>query len=406
MKVYLGIDWSESKHDFCWMNEAGSVVSQSIVKHDADGFVGLDASRAKLGIDPQDCRVGIETAHNLLIDFLWSRGYSQVYVIPPHVIKASRGRFGSSGARTDASDARLIADVVRTDRAKLTLWQPDGALVRQMRASVSLLIYLQRDIVRQSNRLRDMLRRYYPAALTVFSELTTQIALQFILRFPTPRAAAALSLEDFKDFARQHRYPHPKKLEVYFQRLHQPHPQADLVTVLAYESQAKLFAQTLLERVQSRLAELRRLNELFNQHPDADLFRSLPGVGDYLAPALLTKFGDHRDRFQSAAGLQALAGSCPVTEISGKHRAIFFRKACDHEFRHIVQQWAINSLSQSEWALAYFNQICSRSHSASHAHRCLANRWLAIAFSVWQSRKPYDETYHLQQRLARSKPRA
>lgn len=406
MKVYLGIDWSKSKHDLCWMNEQGGVISEIVIKHDVEGFGELERSRIKLGVSVDDCVVGIETAHNLLIDYLWSCGYRQVYVIPPSVTKASRGRVTSSGAHNDRFDARLLAEVLRTSRSGLQVWQPDGSLVRQMRAKVSFVLFLRQDIVRQTNRLRDVLLRYYPGVLDVFSNLNTQIALNFIQTYSSPKAAAELSVEDFKAFAKQHRYPKPARLDQCFQRLQRPQPSPDPVIVLAYEAQAKLLARSVLDRLHTRQAELDQLNELFDLHPDAPLFRSFPGAGEWLAPALLAKFGDHRERFPAAAGLQALAGTCPVTSSSGKHHSVRFRKACDLEFRAIAQQWAINSIAQSDWAKTYFLSVRPTAHSTSHAYRCLANRWLSIAWSVWQSRKPYDETYHQQQRLARTKPRA
>src|SRR4029450_11392309 len=79
----------------------------------------------------------------------------------------------------------------------------------------------------------------------------------------------------------------------------------------------------------------------------------LPGTGDFLAPALLAKFGDDRERLPSASSLQSMAGTCPVTEQGGKGRRVVFRQACDHEFRQIAQQWAKASVSQSSWASTY-----------------------------------------------------
>jgi transposase len=82
----------------------------------------------------------------------------------------------------------------------------------------------------------------------------------------------------------------------------------------------------------------RDINALFAQRPDQAIFSSLPGTGDFLAPALLAKLGDDSDRFPSAASLQALAGNCPVTVASGKHKRVIFRHACNAEFRQIAQQ--------------------------------------------------------------------
>ena len=125
----------------------------------------------------------------------------------------------------------------------------------------------------------------------------------------------------------------------------------------------------------------------------------------FLAPALLTKFGDDRQRFSQPASVQALAGTCPVTAASGKRRVVKFRRACDREFRNIAQQWAISSKPKSLWASIYWEQVRPHCNSDSHAYRCLANRWLAIAWNLWQTRQPYDEAYHLQQRARRSRPR-
>jgi transposase len=148
------------------------------------------------------------------------------------------------------------------------------------------------------------------------------------------------------------------------------------------------------------------LSALFAQHPDADIFASLPGAGALLAPALLAKFGDQRQRFPTAAVVQARAGTCPITEQSGKKTYIHFRHSCDKEFRRIAQHFAKASLHQSGWAMAYFQDALSRGHSTSHAYRCLANRWLAVIWKMWQTRQPYDEGYHLRQRATRQRSRS
>ncbi len=95
--------------------------------------------------------------------------------------------------------------------------------------------------------------------------------------------------------------------------------------------------------------------------------------------------------------MQALAGTCPVTVWSGKRKVVRFRQACDRTFRHYAQLWAKYSLQQSVWANAYYQQIRPRCHSESHVLRCLVNRWLAIAWKLWQPRQSYDEAYHLRQ---------
>jgi transposase len=386
MTVSLGIDWSQEKHDAVFLNQAGALLAQLTLPHSPDGFLRLDATRQQLGVGPLECLVGLETAHNLLIDFLWDRGYRHVYVLPPKVVRRSRERYRLSGARSDLSDAFVVADVLRTDQGRLQPWFPDTLLTRQIRAKVSLVHHLTGSIVRLSNRLRAVLLRYYPAALGIFSDLTSQIALHFIQTFPTPQAATPLSFEAYQDFGRQHRYTQRKALARSFARLQAPCPQASPETAQIYEHEAVLLADLLRQLVEAKKDALQELKALFHQRPDHAVFDSLPGAGDLLAPALLAKFGDDRQRFPSPASVQALAGTCPVTKASGKWRSVRFRYACDREFRHITVQWARCSLMKSVWANAYFQRVRPHCHSQSHAYCCLANRWLAIACLPWRAR--------------------
>jgi transposase len=403
MQVYIGIDWSEQKHDVVFMNTAGATLAQFEIPHSAEGFLQFDETRWRMKLGTKDCVVGLETAHNLLIDFLWSRGYSKVYVVPPTTVKSNRKRFSSSAARSDPGDAIVIADSLRTDHGRLQPWRPDSLPTRKIQAKVSLINHLTKSARRLTNRLRAVLLRYYPAVLNMFSSWPTKIALEFVRAFPTPEEAENLSPDEFQRFARQHRYPNPKRLPACFARLQAPQPEATQDTVEIYKDEAVLLATMLLNVIRVKQTALRELKSIFREHPDHAIFDSLPGAGDFLAPALLAKFGDDRKRFPTPASVQALAGTCPVTDQSGKRRIIKFRRACDREFRAITQQWSIASLERSVWANAYWQRTRTRCRYSSLAYRRLANRWLAIAWKLWQTGQAYDEAYHLQQRALRSK---
>ena len=328
-----------------------------------------------------------------------------MYVIPPAVIKSARGRYRQSGARTDQSDAEVIADEVRTNRGQLQPWRPDSPLTRHMRAQVSWVRQLTHMVVRGSNQLRAVLLRYYPAGLNVFSDVTTLIGLAFIQAYPTPQMAAKLSYADFRAFARQHRYPCPRKLSKNYARLQQSYAEATPETVQVFQGVAVELAQVLEGLVRTKNRGLSELERMYKRHPDYALFKSLPGVGRYLGPALLVKFGDDRERFPQASSVQALAGTCPVTDKSGKRKVVKFRYSCDREFRDIAQNWALASRSESIWANTYWLNIRPHCDSDSHAYRCLANRWLGIVWTLWQTHQEYDESYHMQQLAQRRKPR-
>jgi len=403
MEITVGIDWSEKHHDVCILNDAGVPLSSFQFKHSPDGFERFLKEVSLLGLDASACPVALETAHTMLVDFLWSQGYP-VYVVPPFMVKGNRSRYRFSGARNDASDAMLLADILRTDRGRLVTWKPDSSLLFQMRAKVSFVNSLTCSIIRNANQLRAVLLRCYPQALQTFSDLTAQISLRFLMAYPTAETARSLDYSQFEAFCKQHQYSQALRIKSAYMRLQAPSLRADSAIVHGYRDQIPFMAEVLLHLVRRKRQELVALKKLFVQHPDHHIFASLPGVGDLLAPGLLVKFGEDRGRFPAANAVQALAGTCPVTSASGQKRAVWFRRACDREFRHIAQQFARSSTKQSAWAAAYWSAARKRGHSISHAHRCLANRWLEIIWKIWQTRELYDEAYHLQQRALHSKP--
>ncbi len=405
MTVYLGIDWSEQKHDVCFIHPNGEVLRQLTILHSIQGFAQFDQARQELGILASDCAVGIETAHNLLVDYLWDQGYRHVYVLPPQSVDSAQGRFRASRAKSDRSDAWLIADLLRTDQAYFHLWQPDQPLTRQIRAGVHYLYQLHKDMVRVNNRLRAVLLRYYPAPLHTFGSLDARISLALIAAYPTPQSLSGLTWNDFQTFCRQHRHPHPKRWPGCYSRLMALYPRAASAVVVSYAPQAVAWAR-LLDGLESAYQQgLQQLAPLYVQHPDQPIFASLPGAGQLLEPALLGKLGDDRGRFPTPAVLQAVAGTCPVTRQSGKSRGVRMRWACDREFRDIVQQWARLTLDVSPWAAAYYHAVRPNCQSDNEAIRRLANRWLAILWKLWQDRQPYDQQLHWQRHLVRCTPR-
>jgi transposase len=402
---FFGIDWSQDHHNLCILNQAIARVSQIEFEHTAQGFEQIEIERRKLGIPASECLVAIETAYNLVVDFLLDRGYI-IYIIPPQATKGYRNRQRSSGAHTDDSDAALLAGILITDRDSHRRWRPNSALTRQMAAQVRLIETLRRSIQRQRNQLRATLLRVNPLALDLFGELTNQIALQFLIAYPTAQEAQTLTREAFLTFCREHGYTRSDLLPRRCAQLTELVPVADPAVAQAYRNQIQVLAQLLLPQVRARNLAIAQLGQLFEQHPDAFIFASLPGAGDVLAPSLLVKFGDHRDRFPESADVQALAGTCPVTEQSGKRRWVVFRRGCDKEFRRIAQQFARASVRGSGWASVYWHETRPSCRSGSHAYRKLANRWLAVIWKMWQTRQPYDESYHLAQRARRRKPKA
>lgn len=406
MTVYIGIDWSEQKHDLCFQNEVGEVLTRLVIEHSPPGFLKIEQARQRLGIEPGECVVGIETAHNVLIDYLIERGYARLYVLPPNVVKSAQAIDRQSGAKSDPRDAQLIAKLLRTHQAQYHAWVPDQPLTRSIRAKISLVDFVGKAVWRVGNRLRAALVRYYPTMLELFPSLDSPITLAWILAYPTPASAQAIRFATFQEFMRSHHHPKPSLWATYYARVQQDQVQASDDTVQIFAPEAMLLARQMLSLVQERQQLLKAVGQLFDQHPDAFIYQSLPAAGDYLEPALLAMLGDDRLRYPSAASLQAVAGTCPVTKQSGKTRIVTFRRACDHHFRQTVQQWAKLSIQASPWAAGYYEMVRPHCENENEAYRKLANRWLEVLWRLWQDRQAYDEQRHLSAHARRMKPKA
>lgn len=395
MKTIIGIDWSEKKHCIHAYNEAGAMLLRLEIAATLDGFQAFSRQMSAVNPKPANCLVAIETAHNLFVDYLHDYGYT-LYIVAPSVVDSNRGRQGGSGAKDDDRDARLLADILRTDLSRLIPWQPDGPLVCQLRILLTWIDQLTKNIVQMGNRLRAILLRTYPQALVAFKGLQSQFSLRFLAAFPDPAALETLSYKQFTLFCHQQGYYARRRYPELWTTLRQTAPCLPHLSV-AYRQQVVWQAQQVLAWKLQKRDLIKQVRTLFQQHPDAFIFASLPGAADLLAPKLLVMFGDHRQRYPTRTGLPAIAGTAPVTKASGKTRIVRFRQACNHDYRHTAQLFAKSSTQQSVWAAAYLHRALDRGLSLSQAYRCLANRWLQIIWTLWQRREAYDEAYHLRQ---------
>ena len=395
-QLLIGVDWSQSHYDIAIIANKGTFLSQFRIQKSQTGFEQMAEKIDQFDATRTNCLIGMETAHNILIDFLWSQQFP-VYVIAPSIVNRCRGRYRSSGAYNDQTDARLIADLLRTDLIRFAPWRPDGDLLISIKMGLNFADNLTKQLIQQTNRLRSILLRVYPQIVHVFPQVNKLIALHILLTYSTPQRLAKLSYHEFAAFCHQHRCVRPDWITKWYDGLMHPQPEANSGLIKAYEAEIRFQAQMILKLIRQKEQVISDVQKSFKQHPDHAVFASLPGAGDILQPKLLTMFGEDRERFPSPQDIRALAGTCPVTKQSGKSRRIQYRRACNHDYRHTAHQFAVSSVKQSGWAAAYFSDVLARSHRKNHAYRCLANRWLGVIWKIWQTNQTYDESYHLKQ---------
>jgi len=388
--VFAGLDWASRSHAVCVIDAHGCVCKQWEIAHDADGLRDLVRQLRALHV----VRIAIERPSGLLVDALMQAGF-EVVPIHPNAVKASRPRYRSHGGKSDASDAYLLADLLRTDGHRFKPLAAQSDEIRALRALVRGRDDLIHTRVQLANQLRALLESYWPGAAEVFADVDSPIALAFIQRYCTPEAASRLGPTRMAAFCAQHAYSGRRSAAELLQRLRQ----APSVSVGELEMDAKGELACALARTLAKLVEqIRLLSSRIEHHvahcTDGPILMSFPRAGRICAAQILAELGSVRERFDSDEHLAAEAGVAPVTYASGKHKAVVWRWACNHRLRHALTTLADNSRHASAWAAAIYANARGRGCDHPHAIRILSRAWLRVIWRAWIDRKPYDPALH------------
>jgi transposase len=397
-----GVDWARDDHAVAVVDTRGREVHRCTVEHSAAGLRSLVAALGKRGVR----EAAIERPDGPVAEALLEAGIT-VVVISPNQVKNLRGRYGSSGNKDDRFDAFVLADTLRTDRARLRPLVPDqpatAALRRACRARKGLVSHR----VGVANQLREHLKRVFPGAVGLFAELDSPVSLAFLTRFDSQDRADWLSPKRMAAWLASTGYcgrvspavlqARPKTAPGGAIGEHgaaEAHVTRALLAVLA----------TLNEQIKALSAQI---SEQLALHADQHIFTSLPRSGRVRAARLLAEVGDCRARFPTPGSLACLAGVAPSTRQSGKIRAVGFRWSCDKQLRDVTD-FAGDSRRASPWAAKLYDDAIARGHNHPHAARILARAWLYIIWHCWQDGTAYDPARHkaLQRILAEQKPKA
>ena len=299
----------------------------------------------------------------------------------------------SRAPKSDASDAKLLADLVRADRHNhhpIAGDSPDAEAIKVLARAHQNPIWTR---TRHTNALRSALREYYPAALVAFEDLAHGDALGVLGRAPSPEQGAHLSLTAIQSALK--RGGRQRNIAARAREI-----QAALGTeqLAAPARVTAAFAATTRATV-GIIAELnRQISELettlanhFETHPDADIYLSQPGLGDVLGARVLGEFGDDPNRYTDAKSRRNYAGTSPLTVASGKKRAVLARHVRNRRLYDAIDQWTFAALLASPGARALYDQHRAAGDTHHQALRALGNRLVGILHGCLRHHQPYDE---------------
>lgn len=391
MEVFLGVDWAEDHHDLFLEDPNGKRLASRRIE---DGLAGIEALHALVAdhvAAPDQVVVGIETDHGLLATALVAADY-QVYAINPLSVDRYRDRHHLSRAKSDKSDARLLAYIVRTDRHSHRPAVADSELLQ----AIKVLARGHQNLVwtrqRLTNQLRSALRDYFPGALAAFEDLDHPDALHVLMAAPTPTAARALSVAQIKAALKRggrRRYLDTRAAEIQA-TLREPQLAAAPLVEDAYGTMIAAQAALIADLADQIKAVETKLAERFDQHPDAELLLRLPGLGVVLAARVLAEFGDAPNRYADARCRRNYAGTAPITRASGTTEVVLARLVRNKRLFDACWQWAFCALSASPGARAYYDAHDPGPKTGKTARRKLANKLVGILHGTITHRTSYD----------------
>jgi transposase len=388
--LFAGLDWASQTHAVCVIDEHGSVLERLDVAHDASGLAELKRRLQRWQRPP----IAIERPSGLIVDTLVEAGFT-VVPIHPNAVKATRPRYRSHGAKSDDSDAYLLADLLRTDGHRFKPLVPQGDEILALRALVRGRDDLVATRVQLANQLRTLLESFWPGAASVFADVDSPIALAFVERYPTPESAKALGPKRMAAFCCQYAYSGRRSAEDLLARLHEA-PTA-VCAELHMEAKGEL-ARCLARALRVVVEQIRLLSSRIEHHvaslEDGKIIMSFPRAGRICAAQLLAELGSVRERFATDSQLAAEAGVAPVTYASGKSKSVTFRWACNHRLRAAITCLADNSRHANAWAAHVYAKAKARGCDHPHAIRILARAWLRILWRAWTDRTTYDPAQH------------
>jgi hypothetical protein len=390
--IFVGVDWAEAHHDVYVMDEDAKRLGGGRLPEGVEGIARFHELVGSHVEDPGEVVIGIETDRGLFVAALIAAGYT-VFAVNPMSTSRYRDRHSSSGAKSDPGDAKVLADMVRTDRHNHREVAGDSEEVE----AVKVLARAHQSMIwsrgRQTNALRSTLREFYPAALMAFDDLASGDATEVLKIAPSPSLGATLSLSKIASALRRggrQRRIEERAAEIQA-ALRAPQLQSSALLAAAMGASVKA-SVTVISTMTTEIANLAEALEAgFEQHPAAKVVRSLPGLGTILGARVLGEFGDDPDRYATAKCRKNYAGTSPITRASGTRRVVLARFARNMRLADAIYFWAFSSLGASPGCRAFYDARREAGDTHHAALRALGNRLVGILHGCLANGSFYDE---------------
>jgi hypothetical protein len=406
----IGIDWGDRAHHVCALTREGGTPQRRVFAHEATALHELGEWLERLCAgDLSTVAVGIETPHGPVVEALLERGVA-VYAINPKQLDRFRDRHSVAGAKDDSRDAFVLANSLRTDQECFRRVVPADPIMVQLREVSRVHETLKDDCVALSNRLRQVLYRYFPQLLKLSPAAEEPWLWALLERAPTPAQAARLRPSQVARLLREHRISRFTAEEVVAILRAPALPVASGTVAAVTRHVALLLPQLRLLHEQRHAAE-RQLAELLRELEaksdeedgpgDVRIVCSWPGVGNIVAATLFAEAWQalhERDR----TTLRTHGGAAPITRATGtggrpqpgrrrrRGETVVMRRGCNDRLRNAFHYWGQTAVQHDPRAKAQFARLRAAGHSYARALRGVVDRLLDGLLATLKARTLYD----------------
>lgn len=392
----IGIDWADAEHHVAVFAVDSAQTEPAVIKNTPEALEEW-IKNLRVRFRNQPVAICLEHARGALLYMLMAHDFIVLYPINPATAASYRKAFTPSQAKDDPTDARLLMDLLRCHRDRLTPWKPDDELTRK----IGRLCQERRQAVDTRTKfvqqLTAKLKSYYPQALEIVGDdLTSVMACDLLLAWPSCQTLKHAKPQALRAFFYRHNCRQETVIKERLQIVAGALPVTDDPALLEpLVATVKMLATVIRDLT----AAIERFNTMiekaFKQHPDAYIFQSFPGAGAAISPRLLSAFGSDRSRYQQVNQIQQYSGVAPITERSGKSLWIHRRWQCPKFLLQTFHEFAGHSITWSKWAKAYYGFYKAQGKTHHVIVRALAFKWLRIIFACWQSRTAYNEDLYI-----------
>jgi transposase len=391
--VIVGIDWARYKHDYLIMAPTGEILQRGTITHNADGLQNLADAIECHAPDNHDVQVAIEMNDGAILAWLIGQGY-EVFGIQPKSSQRAREIYRPSGAKDDPIDTFVLAEMIRIKGGRLRPLRPNSPATDELRD----LVRWRNEVVHQrtaaTQQLRAVLADWAPILSGLCDDLERKWQLDLLEEFSIEADFCNAHGNRIRGFVKAHRLCARTGEKIDNARRSEPMmmPSGRVRTIVR---QVK-FLVDQLRRFGAEIDLIEQdMEKRVAQHPDANIFRSLPIKATVTIASLLSIFGQDRQHAPTWEELAACCGVAPVTVASGKSRNVRLRRACNHASQQAMLYFAFNTaFAKGCWAVEYYKRKRQEGMKHYAALRCLGKRWMKLLYRLWKDKLMYDEQLH------------